>query len=387
MKGENIEFKMVATTLAGLEGVLADELKSIGARDVEILSRAVGFVGDNGFMYKANYWCRTALKILKPIKFFEIKSESDYYNEIYNFNWEDYLLIDNTLQIDCVTNNSEITHSKYAAQKAKDAIVDRFRNRYDKRPSVDLNNPDLRINIHLSNNKCTISLDSSGEVLYKRGYKIATVDAPINEVLAAGMILLSEWNKNCNFIDPMCGSGTILIEAALIANNIPPGYYRKQFGFEKWNDFDKDLWNKIKEVSTLKQTEFDYEILGSDISAASIDAAYKNIKNAKMHKDIELDKVAFEDYNPPKEKGIVVFNPPYDERLRVDDIIDFYKGLGDIMKKKFVGYDVWLISANFAALKYIGLKTSKRINLYNGPLECKFVKFEIYEGSKKRDNN
>ncbi|MFA6924457.1 MAG: THUMP domain-containing protein [Bacteroidales bacterium] len=376
-------YKIVATTLAGLENILADELKSLNAGEVEILTRAVSFTGNKELMYKANLWCRTALKILKPVKYFSIINESDFYNEIYKINWEEYLNVNNTLQIDCVTNNSIITHSKYAAQKAKDAVVDRFRHKFNKRPSVDLENSTLRINIHLSNNNCTVSLDSSGDVLYKRGYKIASFEAPINEVLAAGMILLSGWDKKCNFIDPMCGSGTILIETALIANNIPPGYYRRRFGFEKWKDFDKELWDEIKKNSLLEQTEFENKILGSDISERSISIAEKNIKYAKLHKDIELNISSFEDFVPPEEKGIIITNPPYDERMKKEDINGFYKSLGDTLKKKYDGYDAWLISSNFEALKSIGLKTSRKIALFNGPLECRFVKFEIYKGSKK----
>ncbi|MDD5571431.1 MAG: THUMP domain-containing protein, partial [Bacteroidales bacterium] len=375
-------YKIVATTLAGLENVLADELKCINAREVETLTRAVSFTGNKELMYKANFWCRTALKILKPIKYFSIADESAFYNEIYKINWEEYLSVDDTLQIDCVTNNSFITHSKYAAQKAKDAVVDRFRHKFNKRPSVDLENSTLRINIHLSNNNCTVSLDSSGDVLYKRGYKIASFDAPINEVLAAGMILLSCWDKKCNFIDPMCGSGTILIEAALIANNIPPGYYRRRFGFEKWKDFDKELWEKIKNDSLSEQTEFENKIFGSDISERSISIAEKNIKYAKLHKDIELRTTSFEDSIASEEGGIMITNPPYDERMKKEDINGFYKSLGDTLKKKYDGFDAWIISSNFEALKSVGLKPSKKIPLFNGPLECKFVKFEIYKGSR-----
>jgi putative N6-adenine-specific DNA methylase len=275
----------------------------------------------------------------------------------------------------------------YISQKTKDAIVDRFNKLQGRRPSVDIHNPDLRINIHISRNHCNVSLDSSGMSLHKRGYRQKTGLAPINEVLAAGLILLSGWKMDCNFIDPMCGSGTFLIEAAMLANNIPPGFYRREFGFQRWKDFDKDLWDKILKDSLKLQTEFPYQIIGSDISEKTIDIASENIVFARLHKDIVLQPSSFEDFNPPAEKGFLIMNPPYGERLVEEKIIDLYKSIGDILKKKYNGYQAWIISSDFDALKFIGLKPSRKIHIFNGPLECKFCKFEVYEGSKKAKKN
>jgi len=376
-------FLMVAKTMNGLEEILANELNDIGATDIEISNRAVSFKGDTSTMYKANYWCRTALHILKPIANFYIRREEDLYKKIYDIKWEEYLDETSTLAVDAVVNASVMNHSHYAALKTKDAIVDRFRDLTDRRPSVDTENPDVRINIHLFKNLCNVSIDSSGYSLHKRGYRIKTGAAPISEVLAAGMILLSGWDKKCNFIDPMCGSGTIVCEAALIANNIPPGYYRKAFGFEKWRDFDKELWEKIKTDALSDQYEFEYEIVGSDISRESIEIAIENAKSAKLHKDISFKVSSFETQIPPEGGGVMVCNPPYGERIVPDDIIKLYQEIGNGLKKNYKGYNAWIISSDINALKFIGLRPTRKIALFNGALDCRFAKFEIYEGSKR----
>ena len=386
MQKETQKFELIAKTLAGLEDILANELKEISAEDIQILVRAVGFKGDTELMYKANYLCRTAIKILKPLTSFTIRNEDDLYKEIKKIDWWDYMDVDDTLAVDCTLSASSITHSKYASLKTKDAIVDKFRDKYDERPSVDIEKPTLRVNVHIFKDNCSVSFDSSGVSLHKRGYRKATDMAPINELLAAGMILLSGWKKDCNFIDPMCGSGTILIEAALIANNIPSGYYRKTFGFEHWKDFDKDLWEKVKREASENITEFEHRIIGADKSAKSIRIAGENIKNAKLHKDIELSHVAIEDNFPPDGGGIIVTNPPYGERMKIDDIVELYSLIGDSLKNQFTGFDAWILSSNNIALKRVGLRTSRKIPLYNAKLECKYVKFEIYKGSLKKKN-
>ncbi len=374
---------LVATTLFGLEEILAEELKALGAEDIQLLKRAVGFKGNKNLMYAANHWCRTALRILLPVHEFDVTNEQDLYDKIISINWQEYIDVKDTLAIDAVVNNSELNHSKFVAQKAKDAIVDQFRNRHGARPSVDTENPSLRINLHIESNHCTVSLDSSSIPLFKRGYRRMTGGAPMNEVLAAGLILLSGWKKDCNFIDPMCGSGTLLIEAALIANNIAPGNYRNDYGFMKWKDYEPELWNKIVKDSYSEQTEFDHEIIGSDISGMMIDIAKENIHSAGFHKDITLSVNAFENTKADSESGIIITNPPYGERLEQDDIIAFYKSIGDTLKQNYLGHTAWLISSDIQALKFIGLHPSKKIKLFNGPLECKFVQFELYKGSKK----
>jgi len=380
------KFPMLAKTMFGLEEVLARELSTQGAEQIVVVNRAVEFIGNIELMYKANYWCRTALHILVPISEFYIRKEEDLYKKINQIDWENYLDKKGTLSVDAVVHSSIFTHSHYVALKTKDAVVDRFRDKFGKRPNVDVDLPDLKINIYINRNKCIVSLDSSGNSLHKRGYRKKTGSAPLSEVLAAGMIMLSGWNGQSNFIDPMCGSGTIVCEAALIANNIPPGYYRKTFGFEKWKNFDNKTWEKVKKDALQFQKEFDHEIIGSDISAECIAIAKENAHYAKLHKDIKFEIKSFENQLPPEDGGIMMINPPYGERIKPEDIIKLYKTIGDGLKNNYQGYKAWIISSDFNAIKFIGLKPSKKISLYNGSLECKFLQYDIYHGSKKSKN-
>ena len=374
------EYKMVATTMHGLEEVLSLELTSLGARDVKILNRAVEFFGDLGFMYKANLNLRTAIRILKPIYKFQSFTQEDFYRKVSDFNWTKYLNVDNTFCVNIAGFSPIFTHSKYTALLTKDAIVDYFRIKFKKRPNIDLDYPDVKIYIHLFQNEFTISLDSSGSSLHKRGYKVSSVEAPINEVLAAGLILLSDWNRLNNFYDPMCGSSTFLIEAAMIAKNIPPNIFRKRFGFESWTDFDQDLWMKIKDISLDKEIDFLGEITGSDILRKCLRSSRSNINNALMRDDISVFVKDFFDSNSINSH--VIFNPPYGERLLIGTI-DFYKKIGDVLKHKYQGCTVWIITSDLENVKYIGLKPSKKIKVYNGKLECRFLRYDIYSGSKK----
>lgn len=385
MKADN-DFKMIAKTIFGLEDVLFEELQRLGARDIEKHNRAVSFVGDKGFMYKANICLRTALRVLVPIHTFVVTDEKSLYDCIQTINWEEYMDVTDTLAIDTVINSELFTHSQYLSQKAKDAIVDQFREKYQARPSVDLDNPTLRIHLHVFHNTCTVALDSSGESLHKRGYRDKTNLAPINEVLAAGMILLTGWDKRSNFIDPMCGSGTILIEAALIANNIPPGYYREQYGFQNWKNFlpyNVDLFDIIFDSAIDKITDHHQQIIGCDISKNVAKKAKENIKLAKVNDVVSIQSCAMEEIEVPPGRGVVVMNPPYGERMVKDNIDELYKNIGDTFKKKFSGYDCWVISSNLEGFKKIGLRPSRKITLYNGQLECKFMKYEMYQGTKK----
>lgn len=374
---------LVAKTLKGLEEVLAGELNALGVKDVKILNRAVSFSGDKATIYKTNLHLRTALKILKPISVFKAKNEVELYKGIYNINWGDYMDVENTLSIFTVVSSQYFNHTQYVALKAKDALVDQFRNSFGKRPSIDTNNPDIHIHLHLVEDECTVLLDSSGEPLNKRGYRVNSSLAPINEVLAAGMILLSDWNAQSNFIDPMCGSGTLPIEAALIAYNIPPGIFRKQFAFEKWKDFDKDLFEEIYNEDSPKR-KFEHKIIASDISAGAVRIATDNAKNAFVQNKIEFLTQSFEKFTPPDSGGVVMMNPPYGERLKKNDIEAFYERIGNHLKKNFAGYEAWIISSNKDATKRIGLKPSRRIPLINGALECNFLRFNLYKGSKKK---
>ena len=378
---ENNEY--IAKTFLGLEEVLAEEIKKLGADQTTVLNRAVKFQGDKALLYQANLHLHTALKILVPIRKFSCQNEDQLYQAVYEHPWEELFNLYNTFVIDGVVNSRLFKHSHYAALKAKDAIVDRFRNKYNKRPSIDKNHPDFRINLHIFKDQCTLSLDSSGESLHKRGYKAKNVKAPLNEVLAAGLILLSGWDKSSTFVDPMCGSGTLLIEAALLAHNIAPGWYRNQFGFETWHDFDHLLFQELKNKSRPQPRKYP-PIHGCDISHQAIETSMNNLQQAGLSKQVMLFEQSMAQYSPPQEnKGLVIMNPPYDQKLKEKDILAFYKNIGDILKKKYDGYNVWIFSHHMKALKNIGLHPSTKCTLYNGPLECKFQKYSIYKGSLK----
>jgi putative N6-adenine-specific DNA methylase len=378
LKKEDIISEYTAKTVAGMEEVLQRELDLLGAANTKILKRAVSFEGDKALLYRANYCARTALRILKPILVFPVTRQEDLYDNINRIPWEDYISNESSLAVDAVNATSVFTNSQYVALKTKDAVVDRFREKTGSRPSVDLDNPDLRINIHLFKETCTVSLDSSGSSLHKRGYRHVTGPAPLNEVLAAGLIQLSGWDRAVPFHDPMCGSGTLLIEANMYARNMPSGYFRPVFGFEKWTDFDSELWTLIKDEENAKISETGPEIYGSDISSRAIANATENVGFTRFQKQIRLEVAAFDTAIPKGQPGILICNPPYDERMPVDDIITFYKSIGDVLKKKYTGFEAWIISSDLKALKFVGLHPSRKITVFNGPLECRFVRFSLY---------
>ena len=380
-------FKMVAKTLFGFEELLAKELTQLGAQDVKIGVRNVSFTGDKGFMYKANLSLRTAIKILKPIETFKVKDEKDLYDKIYKMSWENYLKPTGTLAVDATINSQVFSHSLYIAQKTKDAVVDKFRDTTGQRPNVDLKFPDLKINVHIDREICHISLDSSGDSLHKRGYKTATNIAPINEVLAAGLVMLSGWDGQSDFMDPMCGSGTILAEAAMIACNIPPNLMRKEFAFERWADWDVELFEKIEESLLSKARDFHYKIMGYDKSPSAVAKAIDNIKNAHLEEFVSIKhEDFFKTQKAGEDKLHMVFNPPYGERLDID-MEEFYKNIGDTLKQGYPGTDAWFITSNLDALKHVGLRPSRKIHLVNAKLEARLVKYVMYEGSKKAKYN
>ncbi|MBF0759449.1 RNA methyltransferase [Dysgonomonas mossii] len=376
------EFKMIAKTMAGLEDVLAEELIGLGANNLEIGKRMVSFEGDLALMYKANIQCRTALRILRPVYEFKAKTTDDIYKKVKAMNWFEHLTEDSTFAIDAITFSDYFTHSKFVAYRVKDAIADYFMQRTEKRPSVNVENPDLLINFHIAHDKCTLSFDSSGESLHKRGYRVAQTEAPLNEVLAAGMILKTGWRGGSDFIDPMCGSGTLLIEAAMIAMNVPPGIYRQNFAFEKWKNFNADLFETIYNDDS-GEREFKYKIYGSDISSEAIAIAAKNVKNAGLDKSIDLKVMPFENYTEaPSENAILVTNPPYGERIKPEDLFGLYENIGERLKHVFMGYSAWILSYKKECFDKIGLKPSKKIQLVNGSLQCEFRKYDIFAGKK-----
>lgn len=381
---QNNNFKMIAKTLYGFEELLQKELRALGASKTEIGVRNVSFEGDNGFMYKANLNLRTAIKIIKPIYEFRVRNEEDLYKQVYSLALEHYLSEDQSFAIDTTLATDLFSHSLYVSQKAKDAIVDKFRKKTGRRPSIDIKNPDVKFNLHIQRNHCTLSLDSSGSSLHHRGYRTATNIAPINEVLAAGILLLSGWDGRGHFLDPMCGSGTFLIEAAMIACNIPANINRKGFAFEKWKDFDSELYQKIVETSLNKVKDFHYTIKGYDKAPSAVRKAIDNAENANLSEYITVEQTSFFESKKDTEGPLhMVFNPPYGERLSID-MEEFYASIGDTLKQSYPGTQAWMISSNLDALKHVGLKTSRKIKLFNSQLESRLVCYDMYQGSKKR---
>ena len=380
-------FKMVAKTMFGFEEILAKELRNLGAVNVLEGIRMVSFEGDTGFMYKANLCLRTAIKILKPIHSFYVKDETDLYKKIYAMDWSKYLNPEITFAIDATVNSENFTHSLYVSQKTKDAIVDKFRDTVGKRPNVDIKFPELRLNIHIQMNQCNVSLDTSGRSLHQRGYRTATNIAPINEVLAAGLLLLSGWDGQSHFLDPMCGSGTFLTEAAMIACNIPANINRIEFAFEKWQDFDRELYEKIVESSLNKTREFHYKITGYDKAPSAVQKAIDNVENANLSEYISVERKNFFESEKLTENHLhIVFNPPYGERLNIE-MEEFYGNIGDTLKQNYPGTDAWFITSNLEALKFVGLRPSRKIKVFNSQLESRLVKYVMYKGSKKAKYN
>ena len=373
---------MVAKTFAGLEPVLADELKSLGAESIKMERRAVSFMGDQEILYKANFCLRTAIRVLKPVAEFDVTKKEQLYTHAKKVVWTDFLALGKTFAIDSTVQSETFVNTMYASLKVKDAIADHFREATGKRPSVNTSDPDIRINVHLMGNQCTLSLDSSGESLHKRGYRVGQGEAPLNEILAAGMILLSGWHGERDFLDPMCGSGTLLIEAAMIARGIPPGIYRKSFGFERWPDFNEKLFADIYNGEYEK--EFNGKIIGSDISVKSIAIAKVNIKNAGLSKWIEVKVEDITKLEPPFENGIIITNPPYGERIKPQSIQELYTAIGNTLKNRYSGYEAWVLSGSVDGLKSIGLKPSRKIDLYNGAIACSYRCYNLFQGSRKQ---
>ena len=374
-----MEFEMIAKTFMGLETVLAKELTDLGANNVQIGRRMVSFTGDKEMMYRANFQLHTAIRILKPIRRFKAHSADDVYEGIKAIDWSDYLNERQTFSVDSVVYSEEFRNSRFVTYKVKDAIVDQFIEKGGRRPNISVANPDLRLNIHIAENNCTLSLDSSGESLHRRGYRQESVDAPLNEVLAAGMILMTGWKGETDFIDPMCGSGTLLIEAALIAKNMAPGLFRKEYAFEKWADFDKDLFDEIYNDDS-QEREFEHIIYGYDVDIKAVNTARMNAKAAGLSKDIVIDCADFKDFTQPNEPAIMVTNPPYGERISTPNLLNTYRMIGERLKHQFQGNEAWVLSYREECFESIGLKPSLKVPVYNGSLECEFRKYSIFGG-------
>lgn len=379
--------EVIAKTFAGLEEFLAQEIKDAGGKEVKIIKRGVRFEANEEVLYRCLMSLRTVLRLLIPVFTFKAHTEKDLYRKVKKLEWENYLELDQTFAIDCVANSTVFRHSKFAALRVKDALCDRYRDQNDgSRPDVDTKRPDVLFNVHISDLDVTILLDVGGFSLHQRGYRTKEHDAPINEALAAGMVMLSGWDKKADVVDPMCGSGTILIEAAMIAQNIAPRINVDRFSIMSWDNFDKQLWGKVKQELKNEVEPSATKFFGSDKSQKCVylteDAAKKmNVEN------IEVFQSSISDLENKAKDGILITNPPYGERLELDDVISFYKEIGDVLKKQFSGFEAWILSSNFDALKFIGLRSSRKIPLKNGALDCKFQKYELYRGSKKASKN
>lgn len=369
--------KITIKTLFGFEEILAEEVRALGGEKIEKITRGVKCEGNPAFLYRANLSLRTAMKILVPIYTFHARDEKQLYDKMMEFDWSNFLDVDQTFAIDPVIFSEVFTHSKYVGLKAKDAMVDQYRNKYRRRPSIDTEKPDVLFNVHCANDFFTISMDSSGAALNQRGYREDGHRAPMNEVLAAGMVMLSGWDKKTPLVDPMCGSGTILTEAAMIAMNMGPNLKRKEFGFRTWPEYSPILFNNVKTEELNKMRKPSMDLTGIDIDDGAITLARKALGKIGLRREVRIKTMDFREFKPINDSGMIITNPPYGERIG-DDILEFYKTMGDAFKQNFAGYDAWLISSNKQALKQIGLKDSERIKLYNGKLECDFCKYELY---------
>lgn len=381
------DFEMKVTTFFGLEEILARELQQLGGRNIIPFKRGVSVVGDIGFLYKANLCLHTALKVIVPITKFTANNEHELYEAIKLIEWEKFISNQDSLMVESVVNSEIFSHSLFISQKVKDGIVDRFRDNTGKRPDVDLIRPVFKLYVHIFKNEVSLNIDSSGDPLYKRGYRADINEAPMKEVLAAGLVKLSGWEKHLLLVDGMCGAGTIAIEAALWANNIPPGYYRNDFGFMRWKNFDEAVYDTIFESAIAKIKEDKVEIIANDLDAFTLKKAVSNTKNAKVDDVVTCTNYSFFDMKPTRSGGVVILNPPYGERLPVAEIETMYKEIGNKLKKDFQNFNAWIITSNPEAIKSIGLRPSRKIQIYNGSLECRYLKFELYGGSKKAVKN
>ena len=379
---QNKDYRLIVKTLYGLEDILAKELLSLGGREIKTLNRAVSVVGDIGYVYKINMALRTGLRGLVPMLEFDMRDVEHYYSEIFEHPWEEYFGLDKSFAIDVVGTNDLLNHSSFAGLKAKDAVVDRFRAAKGERPSVERGTPDVPIHIHIYKQTVRVYLDASGDSLHKRGYRLKAAHAPLNEVLAAGIILHSKWNGGMPVLDPMCGSGTFLVEAALIAHQLPPNIYREKFAFHHWNGFDEQMYEKIREGLLSRAKEYEGKIMGRDMDAYALEAAAENIERAMFDDAIRIRQADFFEAEPPADKGLLLINPPYNVRIQAQTH-RMYREMGDTLKSKYAGWEVYWITSDMEAIKSIGLRPSRKWNLFNGELECKLLRFDMYEGTKK----
>ncbi len=374
---------MIAKTLAGLENILTTELKNLGAENVQPQKRAVSFEGDELVMYKANLWSRTAMSILKPLFEFSFEGQQEYYDILREYRWDDIFTVDKTIAINALAFKSEFTNTHFLAQRTKDAVADYFKEKTGKRPSVDIDDPQIKINIYINQNRCSVSLDSSGAPLFKRGYRRKNVSAPLNEVLGAGLVMLTGWDREQPFYDPMCGSGTFSIEAGMMAMNMAPSIFRRNFSFQHWQGYNPEQWENLREEARAGELKTAPEILASDISNISMDATRQNLMEAGLLGRVKLEKKDFFTSKPNHDKGVLIINPPYGVRLQSENIKEYYQNMGTTLKHNYTGFEAWIISPDKALTHQIGLRHTSQQMVFNGPIECRFLGYQLYSGTKK----
>lgn len=378
-----MDYKIVISTYAGLEDVLAKELLNLGGRDIERHTRAVSCTGDKGFIYKANFSLRTALRVMVNVGEFRFRNEQGLYDGVKEIDWQHYIQPEQTISVRCTLSSDAFTNNLYPALKAKDAIADYFREKTGKRPDVDRQNADVQVSLFIHERSCTVQLNSSGASLHLRGYREEADKAPLSEVMAAGLIMLTGWEGPRPLVDFMCGSGTIPIEAALIAGKIPPGVFREKFAFETWPDFDAELFTTIRNKQVERITETPVKIFGNELVRRVASKARENVHAAKVEDMVTITVKDYRDFDPPENGGIVITNPPYGEKLDLEDAREFYKEIGDTLKQRYAGYTAWLFTGTPDAHKWVGLRPSRKIPLFNGAIECRFLKYDLFAGSKK----
>jgi len=377
------DYQIVVSTYAGLEEVLAKELQVLGGRDIERHTRAVSCTGDKGFVYKANFSLRTALRVMVTLNNFKFRDDKGLYDGVKEVEWSSFINPDQTISVRCTLSSDAFTNNLYPALKAKDAIVDYFREKTGNRPDVDRQDADVQVSLFIHERTCTVQLNSSGASLHLRGYRQDVDKAPMSEVLAAGLILLTGWEGPRPLVDFMCGSGTIPIEAALIAARIPPGVFRDKYAFEKWPDFDEELFTTIRNKQVERIAETPVKIFGNELVRRVADKAKENVEAAKVEDIVTITSMDYRDFEPPVNGGIVITNPPYGEKLEQEDLQEFYKEMGDTLKRRYSGYTAWIFTGTPEAHKWVGLRPSRKIPLFNGAIECRFMKYELFTGSKK----
>ncbi len=369
-----------ATVARGLETLAAQELEQLGAHSVTPGFCGVAFEGDRPLLYRANLWARLPFRILVKLKTFPCQDAQDLYRGIQTLDWSQYLTPDFTLAVNATGKNQHLNHTHFTALQVKNAITDQQQQTVDDRSNVEIQNPDVRINVFIDQDFCTVSLDSSGNSLHRRGYRPAVGAAPLKESLAAALIQLSDWQPEQAFYDPLCGSGTLPLEASLKALNIAPGLFRDRFGFETWPDFDLSLWEQLLQKAQSSRIEtLSASIGGSDRDAGVVEQAIANAQNCGVGDRVWFAEIDLADVSAPATSGVLFCNPPYGERLGQDsDLGAFYKLLGDILKQRFKGWTAFILSGNKELSQSIGLKSSQRIPVFNGSLPCQLLKYELY---------